>query len=188
MTKELLKISVESLPIPTLTKNRLIESGFLFVDDFKEKFAEDIKEINGIGDKGFLELKEALFKYKIKLKRRPKEKILKDQEQSKKIVSKFLEHNKFIRWGAELKMAQKLLDLYGKDIFLVEPFKFTKSLNYYLSKNGEEYIVKFLPKTISKTVDKKEYEKEEDSFDQDVELVDFGNKPRTLGSFFKKKI
>lgn len=62
------KIKVEDLKLATRTITSLIEGGIKTVGGLAKKTEESLRELDGMGDKGIVEIKKALKKFKLTLK------------------------------------------------------------------------------------------------------------------------
>lgn len=170
-------------------RNLLFKNGFIVTDDLLNKYIDDFTDFKGFGPSLMLELKEFLLaKYKIRLKRRPK--IKKKSEHSHKdclsVIHHFCGDSKYLKWGNEILMARKLLDLYNLDLILsVTPkYKNMKSLAYYMTKDGQSDLTSKLPKKLverSKILVEEIVEPEIESYSGEIER---DIKPKTLKDFF----
>lgn len=138
---------VQDFPISNRTKNACIAAGFLSEIDFEGKTVEQLKEIDGLGTKGVVELRDYLkCKFNIVFKHAEKPKKIKDAKGCRDLVNHFLGHKKFIKWGNELLMAQRLLNQFGlKTLLNVKPNYKVSSLSFYFVEDGQKYIKQFLP-------------------------------------------
>lgn len=160
---------IKDFPISNGTKSRFISAGFLTEDDFRDKFLEDLLDLDGVGKGSLLEMREYLHsKFGIVLKRKPKAKKVKNFKQAQLVVNHLLSHVKKPYWARELPLADKLLTIKDLQFWLgVKPFQYTQSLNYYLSDNGRNYIKQFLPLISFETPEDR---KEEEQQVEEVEL------------------
>lgn len=189
MAEEQIQISimaedfVRDLPLSVRTKNSLIDNGIVTVNELKNIYLEDLKDIDGLGQKGLLEIREFLYlKYKFCFKRRPKERKIDNISDCKEVVTHLLGLN-VKDWPRQIKCANQLLQLYSKEILLrVKSPPHIYSLVWFLNKDyGASYIKKFIPVTlIPETPDKQEVPKEQESIDF---IPRFNSKPRNLKDF-----
>lgn len=178
-------ILVKDFPISIRVKNALEKSGIKSSDDFRNKTLEDLKCIDGIGARSILELREYLYsKFNIVLKPKVKASKIKNANQCKSIILKFLGHSKNIEWGKEMKNASKLLEYYPFEVMMSITLYFKiSSLAFFFTDQGKKTIKKFLP-TISLT--KQSVKQQEESFPlEEVELEINDRKPISIRDFMK---
>lgn len=138
---------VSDFPISNRTKNAFIAEGYYSEEDFRDKFVEDLKEVDGVGAKGIIEIRDYLKdKFNITFKHKPKPKKINNPKECGSIVKHLLGHKSFIAWPKEMLTAKALLTKYGYDILLkVAPNYKASSLSFYLCEDGQKYIRHYLP-------------------------------------------
>lgn len=181
-------MSVEQWPLSGRVKKALTQGGYLTIEDFHGKTLDDIKEIAGLGPKGSVELREYVHsKFGIVFKKKKVEKDVAEKalyKDCKAVVEHFLKHNKFILWGKEIKAAKTLLSKYTKDELLKTPVYYkTSTLLFFLTKDGSNYINKYLPKKVE-LVEKTEVEQIIVPTADETFLKSERVKPKTLKDFF----
>lgn len=174
---------ISDLPFSVRTKNSLIDNGIVTVNELKNIYLEDLKDIDGLGQKGLLEIREFLYlKYKFCFKRKPKVKKIDDFSDCQEVVTHLLGSNTK-DWPRQVKCAHQLLHSFSKEILLkVKPLPNVYSLVWYLNKDyGFSYIKKFIPVTIVKEVETADVIQE--STDKVDFVPRFNSKPRNLKDF-----
>lgn len=181
---------ISQFPISNRTKNVLIQNGFLSEEDFSESFLEDLKSLEGMGEKSLMEIREYLYgKFGIVLKHKPKDKKISNPKESKSVVLHFLSHSKNIFWPKEMAAANKLLSFYDlKTLRNVVPNEKAYTISYYLCQDGRRYIRKYLPsiksveQNVEESVNKPAEVFEEVQLDLDLSV----KKPKSLKDFLFK--
>ncbi len=181
----LAKVFVKDFPLPHRIKSCLIDNGFIELDDIKTLSLDQLKDIDGLGQKGISELRDYLYsKYKIVIKRTAKEKKkrLDNSNDAKAVVIHLLGDN-VNDWGRQLIAANQLIKLFGVNLLkLVKPNPSVYSLIWYLQPYGQDYIKKFIPVTI---VEEKSESKEsvEISTNDSIFVPVVSNKPKNIRDF-----
>jgi hypothetical protein len=154
-------MEVKDWPLGARTINALLDAGYTNIDALDGKTIEDLLEIPGLGVKGLTELREwCKTKFKRVFKRRPKAKVLKDFKSAREIVNHLVPKTK--DWARQLKIAEQLIEKYGKDLLLrVKPNEKVWSLLWYNMECGDKYIRGFMAVT-EVMVEKKEEVKFDD--------------------------
>jgi hypothetical protein len=138
---------IEDFPISKRVKTALKAAGYICADSLRNKYAEDVKDIDGLGQKGWLELREYLYnKYRITFKPKPKPKKTKNFLQSRQLVEHFFGKNAKIFWGKEIKVADQLISIYGFE--LLSSIRLNKkiySLSYFFTQEGKACIKQARP-------------------------------------------
>jgi hypothetical protein len=185
---------ISEFPISNRTKNVLIQNGFISEEDLSSKFLEDLKSIEGMGDKGVMEIREYLYgKFGIVLKHKPKDKKISNPKEARSVILHFLSHSKNIFWPKEMAAANKLLSFFDlKTLRSVVPNEKAYSLSYYLCQDGRKYIRTYLPSI--KIVEQNLEENTEESIEQPLEVLEevqlnldlSVKKPKSLKNFLFK--
>lgn len=175
--------SISDWPISNRSKKALISNGYLSIDDLKNLLLDDLKDLQGLGAKGVMEIREwCSNKYGVVFKARPKEKrkYLKNAKAAKQVVEHLVPETK--DWGGQLRIADRLLEKYPLELLLKVP-RNSKiySLAWYNSDYGDKEIRKYMEKVVvEKGIDgnKEPLIFEEESV-FDIEIT----KPKTLRDF-----
>jgi hypothetical protein len=181
---------ISEFPISNRTKNVLIQNGFISEEDLSSKFLEDLKSLEGMGDKGLIEIREYLHgKFGIVLKHKPKGKKISNPKEARSVILHFLSHSKNIFWPKEMAAANKLLSFFDlKTLRSVVPNEKAYSISYYLCQDGRKYIRTYLPSI--KIVEQNLEENIEESLEvlEEVQLdLDLSvKKPKSLKSLLFK--
>lgn len=146
---------VSDFPISNRTKNSFIGAGYYSEEDFKDKFVEDLKSIDGIGAKGITEIRDYLKdKFNITFKHKPKPKKIENPKECGSLVKHLLGHKTYIAWPKEMLTAKALIAKYGYDVLSkVTPNYKASSLSFYLCEDGQKYIRKYLPTVVENVND-----------------------------------
>ncbi len=128
---------MEEFPIGTRTINVLKRNGYETEGDFKGAGYNTVKELEGLGLKGFSELTIFLKGRGISLKKEKKEKSgPKYHPRSKELATRMLPKGEF-SFAVEIPAAHKLIELYGFDnVTRVDVPGHVKSLRYFLAGVG----------------------------------------------------
>lgn len=177
---------ISEFPISNRTKNVLIQNGFISEEDLSSKFLEDLKSLEGMGNKGLIEIREYLHgKFGIVLKHKPKDKKISNPKEARSVILHFLSHSKNIFWPKEMAAANKLLSFFDlKTLRSVVPNEKAYSLSYYLCQDGRKYIRTYLPsiKNVEENIEKPVEVLEEVQLDLDLSV----KKPKSLKDFLFK--
>lgn len=179
---------VSEFPVSNRTKNAFIAAGFVSEEDFKNKSLDEIKDVEGVGAKAVVEIREYLHdKFGIVLKRKEKPKKVTNYKESRSIVDHFLKHRKFINWASEIIMAQRLINEYTFDKLInTTPNYKASSLSFYLCADGKKYIQQYLP-AISVELKKDSVETSEEEIEEvklDPDLLKY-RAPKSIRDFLK---
>lgn len=174
----------QDLPLSTRTKNRLMDSGYMEIEQIKALTLDELKNIDGLGPSGVAEIREFLYqkcKFVFLRTKKEKKKILDNSFSCKKVVEHFI-GNTNINWAKQLKIANELLKRYTVELLLtVEPKPGVFSLTWYNTDYGSDYINKYLPVVIV-TEDKPKEKTTKESLEF---IPQINNKPKTLSEFLK---
>lgn len=181
---------VEDFIISRRTITALKKAGFNELSDFEGKTKQEIKDIKGIGNNGYLELLEWLSINGKPLKFAPKPKSGPRYPKEASTLVKTTLKGQNINYGAEVKIAAALIARWGVEpIFaavkdLAPPTLY--SLKYFMGFWFEKAIQKYLPVEIilQKTVEKKPVKTVEL---EKVEYIPLAQPPQTLENFLKRR-
>lgn len=176
--------SVSDFPLSKRIKTVLHDNNIFTIEDLKKLSLDQLKSLEGLGDKSLIELREYLYlshKIVFKKEKKEKKKILKDFNGSKIVVEYFLKNTPNINWGTQLRFAEKLLAKYSLDFLIsVPPPPNLYSLGYFMSDYGNKYLTDRMP---ARLIVEKEEPKESIIEEGEEYIPNDHSKPKHLRDF-----